>query len=455
MKTKKAGTIRVSTFHKKLTLQLVAVGLMLALLAGFAAWMKERHRLGDAIIARALSGASAFNIYIDHLIEAPEWPDKQAVQAALEKFRTRRRLHDPNGKFVSIRIYDDNSNMISKLSLEDYPLMDAVNDFLKSSPLRFPNNEDEIAKVMWMEDIPHIQIVLPLTNHNGDPVAYIEGIFGVSQEALDGIRRRITVTVLWVVAIILATTALLFPTIIMLTRKLRLLTINLLDSNLETLKVLGSAIAKRDSDTDAHNYRVTIYAVRLAEEIGMDLQTIQSLIKGAFLHDVGKIGIEDKILLKPGRLNDKEFEIMKAHVPHGLDIVRRSAWLKDATEVVGHHHNKFDGSGYGSPLEEGEVPVSALIFAIADVFDALTSRRPYKEPFSLDETMEILREGRGTHFDPKLLDAFEKIAGALHEEFAGREDDGLKDQLEKIIQRYFSKDLDISMERESGKENNN
>ena len=223
------------------------------------------------------------------------------------------------------------------------------------------------------------------------------------------------------------------------------MTVNLLDSNLETLEVLGSAIAKRDADTDAHNYRVTIYAVRLAEAVGLDSQAIQSLIKGAFLHDVGKIGVRDNILLKPGRLDKDEFEMMKTHVRHGLDIVRRSAWLQDATDVVGYHHEKYNGQGYYENLAGKKIPIAARIFAIADVFDALTSERPYKKPFSYDKTMSILNEDKGTHFDPDLIDAFTQIAPDLYKEFSGREDDALKEQMKAIRDKYYAEDAEIQV----------
>ena len=339
MKPKKKKTLNLMAFHRKLILRLTLFGLIIALLGGFAAWMKERHRVGEAIVARALVGAAAFNTHIADLIEAPAWPDKQAVQQALERF-TSRPLDNPNGVFVSLRVYEERKGVIAKLSKTDYRHIYAVNGYLKDFPLRFSNAGDERTQVFWLEKIPHIRITLPLTDADGDSVAYIEGVFAVSQVALNNIRRRAIEIALWVIAIIFATTALFLPTIIMLTRRLRILTLNLLESNLETLNVLGSAIAKRDSDTDAHNYRVTLYAVRLAEALDMDRQAIQSLIKGAFLHDVGKIGVKDNILLKPGRLDEKEFDIMKTHVSHGLDIVKRSDWLKDAIDVVGHHHEK-------------------------------------------------------------------------------------------------------------------
>jgi len=216
---------------------------------------------------------------------------------------------------------------------------------------------------------------------------------------------------------------------------------DLLDANLEMLSVVGSAIAKRDADTDAHNYRVTIYSVRLAEAVGLDTKTMQALIKGAFLHDVGKIGIPDHILLKPGKLDESEFAEMQKHVAHGLDIVRRAAWLTDAEAVVGCHHEKYDGGGYGNGLQAEAIPLIARIFAIADVFDALTSHRPYKEPLSFETTMDILEKSRGTHLDPRLLDAFAAIARPLHEVFSNHDDDHPRQIVRDIVIRYFKQDL--------------
>lgn len=181
--------------------------------------------------------------------------------------------------------------------------------------------------------------------------------------------------------------------------------------------------------------------MRLAEAIGLDAHTIRALIKGAFLHDVGKIGIQDHILLKPGRLTPEEFEEMKTHVGHGLDIVGRAAWLADATAVVGGHHEKVAGTGYPNGLAGDAIPVTARIFAIADVFDALTSRRPYKEPLGFDEAMNILDQGRDSHFDGRLLDAFAQIAPALYAQFANTGDDSAHEALRQITDRYFLQDV--------------
>jgi len=249
--------------------------------------------------------------------------------------------------------------------------------------------------------------------------------------------------VLLSVGIVLATTLLLYPVIARLVEKLRRAGHKLLDSNLESIAALGSAVAKKDSDTDAHNYRVTIYAARLGEAVGLDRRAMCALMKGAFLHDVGKIGIKDAILLKSGRLDDAEFAEMKKHVDHGMEIVRQSVWLKDAADVVGGHHEKFDGSGYPAGLRGEAIPVNARIFALADVFDALTSRRPYKAPMAYAAAMTILETGRGTHFDPRLLDVFSGMSKQLFDEFGNRDDARPREALRSLVDRHFKGDTAI------------
>jgi len=163
---------------------------------------------------------------------------------------------------------------------------------------------------------------------------------------------------------------------------------------------------------------------------------MRTLIKGSFLHDVGKIGIPDEILLKLGKLNDEEFEIMKTHVEQGREIIQRSAWLRDAMEVVLSHHEKITGEGYpGGQAGEG-IPITIRIFCIADVIDALTSKRPYKEAWSFEAAMETLEEGSGSHFDPQLLHAFSKVVKPLYDKYGGKEEIFQK-ELREIIKKYF------------------
>lgn len=149
------------------------------------------------------------------------------------------------------------------------------------------------------------------------------------------------------------------------------------------------------------------------------------------------IGISDSILLKPAQLTEEEFTVMKTHVTLGVDILSKSNWLQSARDVVEFHHEKFAGSGYMRGLQGEEIPINARIFAIVDVFDALISKRPYKEPLPFEEAMAILHRDSGSHFDPRLVAAFDGIVEPLYREVSGLPDDAVEEMLQAIIQRYF------------------
>ena len=204
----------------------------------------------------------------------------------------------------------------------------------------------------------------------------------------------------------LATTLVLYPVLLGLTRRALRLSQELLRSNLDLMRTLGSAIALRDSDTDAHNYRVTLYAIRLAQVSGIAPANIADLIAGAFLHDVGKIGIADAILLKPGPLTSAEVQVIQRHPLLGDHLVARSAWLARARPIVLRHHEHFDGSGYPDGLRGEQIPLGARIVAIADAYEAMVHGRPYQPSQPHERVADELRRLRGAQFDPDLVPVF-------------------------------------------------
>jgi HD-GYP domain-containing protein (c-di-GMP phosphodiesterase class II) len=342
------------------------------------------------------------------------------------------------GRFVYLQVYDRERNVLAEKSGFDQTGMESVKAFAAAQPLAFPavGRDETVTKKIggaW-----YVLVSTAVTNENGNVAAYARGVFAVAPAEVVRMRRAIIRSSLIAAAIVLAVSALLYPVILQLTRRLADYSNHLLDANLEALLVLGSAIAKRDSDTDAHNYRVTLYSTRMGEALGLPAADMRVLIKGAFLHDVGKLGIPDNILHKPAKLDQQEFTVMKTHVDKGADIVRPSSWLREGTSVVGYHHEKFAGGGYPHGLRGEDIPITARIFAVADVFDALTSQRPYKKPLSFEETMDILEQDRGKHFDPKVLDVFGTIARDLHDRYGGREGADLKDELTAVVTGYYS-----------------
>ena len=424
------------TVHRNLILRIGVTALIISVLFGFGAWQYGKKDIGQEILLRAENGFKMLNNQIRDLFDHPNDLKPSAIHRHLEQIMSKRRNVEL-GLFVWIGIYDLNEKRIAQVSDETYEHIEWVEKLAGHTPGHLRRHNNLKFDIIKLKDIPHVQIISPIRNSLGELSAYGETVFAVSPDTLDRLRKRAINLALLAMFIVVVTTALLYPVIIHLLRRVSSLSERLFEANLEILKVLGSAVAKRDSDTDSHNYRVTIISVKLAETCGIRKEDIKRLIKGAFLHDVGKIGIEDDILHKPGRLTTDEFQLMKKHVAYGIDIVNKAEWIKEAVDVVGYHHEKYDGSGYNSGIEGGTVPIIARIFAIADVFDALGSRRPYKEPLSYDEIMEIIRAGRGNHFDPVYVDAFESISKSIYENYAGREDEGLAEELNSIIKKYF------------------
>ena len=210
-----------------------------------------------------------------------------------------------------------------------------------------------------------------------------------------------------------------------------------LESHISMMEALGRAIAKRDSDTGAHNYRVAWISATLGEAMGLVGNKMQELIAGSFLHDAGKIGISDAILLKPGKLTPEEMDVMRTHVAMGEEIVTGAGWLAGGKEVVACHHEKWDGSGYPRQLAGEAIPLVARIFAIADVFDALCSKRPYKEPFPVELAMEILHQSSGSHFDPKLIKVFAGLSKSVHATAMNANEDEARALMGGMVHKHF------------------
>lgn len=206
-----------------------------------------------------------------------------------------------------------------------------------------------------------------------------------------------------------------------------------------TIFVMASLAETRDNETGNHIRRTSNYVRVLAKKLQthpkfkeyLTDEMIHTLYKSAPLHDIGKIGIPDHILLKPGKLTPEEFEVMKTHTTLGKEAIEHAEnqlgfqvdFLKTAKEIAYSHQEKYDGSGYPLGLKADEIPISARLMTVADVYDALISKRVYKESFDLNLAFRIMKEGRGTHFDPDMIDAFLEI----------------KDEFEKIANSFVDR----------------
>ena len=173
-----------------------------------------------------------------------------------------------------------------------------------------------------------------------------------------------------------------------------------------TLDGWSRALDLRDNDTQGHTERVAALAVRLARAMGMEESAIIHLRRGALLHDIGKMGIPDSILLKPGPLNEEEWAIMRRHPVYAYELLTPIPYLRPALDIPHLHHERWDGSGYPLGLKGEEIPLAARVFAVVDVWDALISQRPYRSKVREERAREIIRDGAGRDFDPRVVEAF-------------------------------------------------
>jgi response regulator RpfG family c-di-GMP phosphodiesterase len=215
-----------------------------------------------------------------------------------------------------------------------------------------------------------------------------------------------------------------------------------------TLRALAGALEARDVETAGHSDRVVAYSLRLGRALGLSHKELIALEQGALLHDIGKIGVRDSILLKCGALTGPEWEEMREHITYGLRIIDGIDFLSGAAPVVGEHHEKYDGSGYPSGLRGDRIHINARIFAVADAFDAITSDRPYRASSSYTDARKEIVSNSGIHFDPVVVDTFLAVPEGEWSEL--RKIAESEDYIEHIIDRHEIRSFVISLKRHSG-----
>lgn len=418
----------MNTFQKRAAIRIASVSVFLACIASPIAWYVARESAEQGIVSLAIEESGR----LMHRYDAIQLDGPDAQAKALDAAQT-----ISGGMFDLVEIYGPTGNKLAGASTPDGK---AVESLLPHHG--WPNYtnafylSNKLDNGLWV-----LRVFVPLRNSATDlssPITgYFEGVRVMPTWQHDQIFSSALSAALMVGLAALLCGAVLYPVVVHLSadneRKAR----EVLDSHISMMEALGRAIAKRDSDTGAHNYRVAWIASNIAEKIGIEGTAMQALIAGSFLHDVGKIGIPDAILLKPGKLDDAEMLIMRTHVSQGKEIVTGMGWLDGANAVVASHHEKWNGSGYPQQLKGDAIPLSARVFAVADVFDALCSKRPYKEPLGFDAAMAILEQDTGSHFDPAVMAAFKPMARELYDRLLSSDEDRARELLEERVRMYF------------------
>ncbi len=409
------------SIHKQAFNRILIATLSLAILLGFASYLFELETIDERVVSLAQREASVARFAIDRF---------KALQA-LEQTEKQNLLKN----FDLVELYDTQQRKLLELTTSLGEEIEAYLDTLP--PHHFPKDESPhyerielpSGQVVW-------QVLLPIFEQD-ELIGFLEGVYHPTDEDMALIYQQVAFTVLMVMVAVVLTAVILYPLIIRLIKAVEQKSKAVLKGNVELMEVMGEAIAKRDSDTDIHNYRVTLYALELAKAMGVDEKTQRKIAAGAFLHDVGKIAIPDHILLKPGKLTDEEFEIMKTHVSHGADILKRVSWLEDARDIPLYHHEKYDGTGYLSGLKGEQIPFMARLFAVVDVFDALTSERPYKKPMPVEKALAILEKDVGTHFDPNMVAVFIRHAETWYQDIYNAPDEQVRARLQAQVLNLF------------------
>lgn len=416
-----------ATLRKKLIKHLLLGWLLLALTVSMGVLLFEINRLEQYVYQLALTEAETLSkessSSMEELTKATAQHLKQLADQLVYK------------NFLIVELYNKDKQLQLETFRQGYKAMEqSLNQFRH----RFPTADGFTHEIHFIGDQLLLVILIPIQKSSDNAVmGYLEGVYILDRETYATIKQSIVRSLIFVTLGITFTLLVMYPVVIKLNTSVVELAGELLRGNLQLMNVLGKAIAERDSETNSHNFRVMFYALRLGEAIGLGRDQLRDLIAGSFLHDVGKIGIRDPILLKPGKLTPEEFEIMKNHVTLGVQILNQSTWLNGAKDVIEFHHEHYDGSGYLRGLQGDAIPLNARIFAIADVFDALTSRRPYKSAWPEEQVLHNIQEQSGTHFDPTLVAQFVSLGDTLYQQVQGLDAHQLEAFLHPIIAPYF------------------
>jgi len=420
----------MNTFQKRAAIRIGAVSLFLACIASPIAWFVARESAEEGIVSLAMEESDGFL----HRAGAISLNGPDAVANA-----TLAADSISGGLFDIAEIYNAQAVKLAESMNQDGTAVEPLLPHHRAPSYTRSSYENlKLSNGTWI-----MRVFVPLheaassATLNQPITGYFEGVRVVPDWQRQQIFSSALTTALMAGLAALLCGLALYPVVVHLSNDNERKTREVLDSHISMMEALGRAIAKRDSDTGAHNYRVAWIAAVIAEKMNVSGAAMQALIAGSFLHDVGKIGIPDAILLKPGKLDDEEMSTMRTHVTQGKDIVVGAGWLGGAQDVVASHHEKWNGSGYPDHLQGEAIPLSARIFAVADVFDALCSKRPYKEPMSFEAAMAILEKDTGSHFDPAVMAVFTPMARSTYDRLALCDEEATRQLLQDRVRHHF------------------
>ncbi len=414
------------SYRRKAAILIALISTLLAIAASTAAWFVAQENAEHATVQLAMEESRRMIGQFD--LADLNGPDGKTI--ATQAARTL-----AGGLFEIAEIYRQDGTLLAEWSTPAGERLESqLNEYggdLSQKPdyetLHLPGDR-------WV-----LRVTVPLFDGTvtDAPLAYFEGVRLVPDWQRQSMLDTTLAAALMAALAAIACGLVIYPIVVHLNNENDRKSRDLLSSHIALLEAMGKAVAKRDSDTGDHNYRVTDIAMAIGERLGLAKKAMRALLSGALLHDVGKIGIPDRILLKPGKLDDQEMALMRSHVPQGEDIVDGIPSLAEARDVIACHHEKWDGTGYPRGLAGEKIPLNARIFAVADVFDTLCSPRPYKQAMPFEQAWAIIRDDAGSHFDPRVVEAFRPIARKLHDQHFGKKRGRSREILERGLGKYF------------------
>ena len=417
----------MNAFNRRTAWRIATVSVLLAALASPVAWFVAREHAEEGTVSLAIEESRRLLRHFDAL-------DLTGEAAAIHAEAAAKTL--AGGLFDIAEIYDSQGRKLAETMTDAGATVEA------SLPKHgVPNYATAFYESLQLDgDRWLLRVFVPLRDEareSAGVTGYFEGVRIISAWQKEQMLNNALSAALMTALASLLCGAVIYPVVVRLSADNEKKAREVLDSHISMMEALGRAIAKRDSDTGTHNYRVAWIAACIAEKLGMDSKALQSLIAGSFLHDVGKIGIPDAVLLKPGKLDAAEFEVMRTHVALGEEIVTGIGWLDGASDVVAGHHEKWNGEGYPRGLSGEAIPLAARIFAVADVFDALCSKRPYKAPMDFAAVMALLERDCGQHFDPTVIATFQPMARTIYDRLAACDEVAARQLLEERVRLHF------------------
>lgn len=414
--------------HLKLIKRIFFICLAAVLVITAISVYVEIKLLDRTLLYLAEKESAAFTTPLSIFLEDPAGMDSAALEKEVAAGIERT-------SFIQIELFSQDKQSVLLVSREN---SEAVSAMFAGKGIIVPFSDHPEGVRLLSNKRLYYDITIPVTDSKRDHISgYLKGIYRVSLAETKIIIGRFLLTAAFGVAGVILCCLLIYPGMVLLNNHLIRNSKDLHKAHGFLLRTTGAALAKCDTGDPGHSHRVLIYAIRLAEKQGLARTEIRRLILGAFLHDLGMLQADSKIEQKPGPLDEKEYALVKEQVKPVLKTIKRYRWLRDAVQVIGYHHENYDGSGYPGGVAHEKIPLIARISAIADTFDILTSSRSHRETLPLDEAVRTMERQSGSHFDPVLLAAFLEFAPRLHDVLVGMDNTRLDKELVSALKKYM------------------